>query len=60
MPDIGVAVFARVLTAMFVVGMAGCVIVIPYVAFGLFSVLFEPDTDEEASSEVSSLPSRTL
>ena len=34
-----------VLTAMFVIGAAGCVIVIPVVAFRLFSVLFEPDRE---------------
>jgi hypothetical protein len=36
------------LSAMFVVGMAGCVIVIPITAYRLFSVLFQrDDTDEE-------------
>jgi hypothetical protein len=36
------------LGAMFVVGMAGCVIVIPITAYRLFSVLFQlDDTDEE-------------
>jgi hypothetical protein len=32
---------------MFVIGAAGCVIVIPVVAVRLFSVLLEPDTPDE-------------
>jgi hypothetical protein len=37
----------RVLEVMFVVGMAGCVFVIPVAAIRMFSVLFEKDTEEE-------------
>jgi hypothetical protein len=35
------------LTAMFLIGLAGCVLVIPIVAYKLFSVLFEDDAEEE-------------
>jgi hypothetical protein len=35
------------LITMFVIGGAGCVIVIPIVAYRLFSVLVEPDLPEE-------------
>ena len=34
-----------VLAAMFLIGATGCVLVIPVVAFRLFSVLFEPDRE---------------
>ena len=37
----------RVLEVMFVVGMVGCVFVIPLAAVRMFSVLFEKDTEEE-------------
>ena len=40
-------VLAPVLVAMFVIGAAGCVIVIPVVAYRLFSVLVEPDAPDE-------------
>ncbi len=40
-------ILAPLLVAMFVVGAAGCVIVIPVVAYRLFSVLLEPDAPEE-------------
>ncbi len=33
------------LTAMFVIGAVGCVIVVPVVAYRLFSVLFQPDRE---------------
>jgi len=38
---------APVLTGMFVIGVIGCVLVIPVVAFRLFSVLFEPDKQND-------------
>jgi hypothetical protein len=38
---------AHVLTWMFVIGMAGCVLVIPITAIRLFSVLFSPDLPHE-------------
>ncbi|HEY1264526.1 MAG TPA: hypothetical protein VGF06_13455 [Terriglobales bacterium] len=41
------AILSRVLTVLFVIGMAGCVIVIPMVAYMLFQTLFEPDTPDE-------------
>lgn len=40
-------ILAPLLTLMFIVGMVGCVFVIPIVAFKLFRVLFENDTEEE-------------
>jgi hypothetical protein len=40
-------ILAPVLVTMFVIGAAGCVIVIPVVAVRLFSVLLEPDTPDE-------------
>jgi hypothetical protein len=36
-------IFVPVLTWMFGIGLAGCVIVIPWCAFKMFSVLFEKD-----------------
>lgn len=43
-----VAMVAHVLSWMFVIGMAGCVLlVIPIAAYQLFSVLFEKDRPEE-------------
>jgi hypothetical protein len=38
-----VKLIVPVLTWMFGIGMAGCVIVIPWCAFKMFSVLFEKD-----------------
>jgi hypothetical protein len=35
------------LTWLFAIGMAGCLIVIPLVAYKLFRVLFEDDSEEE-------------
>jgi hypothetical protein len=40
-------ILAPILVTMFVIGAAGCVIVIPVVAYRLFSVLVEPDTPDE-------------
>ena len=40
-------VIARVLTWAFLIGGAGCVIVIPIVAYRLFAVLFEKDLPTE-------------
>jgi hypothetical protein len=39
--------FVPVVTSMFGIGLVGCVVVIPWCAFKMFSVLFEKD---EASS----------
>jgi hypothetical protein len=41
------SLLAPVLTLLFVIGMAGCILVIPLVAFKLFRVLFESDSEEE-------------
>jgi hypothetical protein len=46
-----VPVLARVLTVMFVVGLAGCCVAIPLVAYRLFSVLFERDLEEETKGK---------
>lgn len=35
------------MTWMFVIGATGCAVVIPLVAYRLFSVLFEPDRPDE-------------
>jgi len=43
MVETAVQVSAHILTAMFVVGFAGCIFVIPTVAYKLFQVLFEAD-----------------
>jgi hypothetical protein len=40
-------ILAPLLVTMFVIGAAGCVIVIPVVAYKLFSVLVEPNTPDE-------------
>jgi hypothetical protein len=42
-----VELLARGLTWTFLIGMVGCVVVIPVVALQLFSVLFEKDRPEE-------------
>jgi hypothetical protein len=39
--------FAGSLTAMFLIGMAGCLIVIPVTAYRLFSILFERDVPDD-------------
>ena len=41
------SLLSPVLTTLFVIGIAGCVFVIPVVAYKLFSALFEDDTEEE-------------
>ena len=41
------SLLAPLLTLLFIVGMAGCILVIPMVAFKLFRVLFENDSEEE-------------
>jgi hypothetical protein len=45
--DFAIKVIANILTWMFVVGMAGCVVVIPWAAIKMFSVLFEKDAPKE-------------
>jgi len=40
-------IIAHVLSWMFAIGMAGCLLVIPMTAYRLFSVLFEKDRPEE-------------
>ncbi|MEY2607205.1 MAG: hypothetical protein QOH31_5045 [Verrucomicrobiota bacterium] len=46
MPLLIIAV--RILEAMFVIGVAGCVISIPFAAYELFRVLFEHAPPEES------------
>ncbi len=41
------SLLSPLLTLLFVVGMAGCLLVIPLVAIKLFRVLFEDDTEDE-------------
>ena len=45
--DTFVNAMSHVLTGMFVVGIAGCIIVIPWSAIKMFSVLFEKDAAGE-------------
>ena len=40
-------VMFRILEAMFVIGVVGCVVTIPLVAYKMFSVLLEHDSPEE-------------
>ena len=40
---------AHLLSWLFVIGMAGCLVVIPYTAYQLLSVLFEKDAPEESN-----------
>ena len=42
-----VALFAHLLSWMFLIGGIGCIFVIPVVAYRLFSVIFEPDTEAD-------------
>ena len=42
-----IAVFAHLLSWMFLIGGIGCVFVIPIVAYRLFAVIFEPDTEAD-------------
>lgn len=37
----------HLLSAMFLIGMLGCLVVIPITAYRLFKILFEKDTPEE-------------
>lgn len=43
--EVVLSVLARVLEVMFVIGVAGCVLTIPLVAWKMFSVLIERDGD---------------
>jgi uncharacterized membrane protein YciS (DUF1049 family) len=45
------SLLSTLLTVMFVVGMAGCVLVIPLVAYRLFRALIEKDTEEENGNQ---------
>ncbi len=47
MSDTFVEILAHGLTWAFVLGMAGCVVVIPMVAYQLFRVVFEKDRPED-------------
>jgi len=42
-----IAVFAHLLSWMFLIGAIGCILVIPIVAYRLFAVVFEPDTEAD-------------
>jgi hypothetical protein len=41
----------RVLAGMFLIGMLGCLVVIPITAYRLFRVLFEDDGPDEAEAQ---------
>jgi hypothetical protein len=43
----GAHILAIVLTVVFVIGVAGCALVIPIAAIKFFAVLFEKDASEE-------------
>ena len=45
--DLFIEIFARVMSWMFVIGVSGCLFVIPITAYRLFSVLFEKDRPDE-------------
>ena len=49
--DFLVTILAHVLSWMFVIGMAGCLLVIPIRAYRLFKALFEKDYPDEDHSE---------
>jgi hypothetical protein len=42
-----VAIFAHILSWTFLIGGIGCILVIPIVAYRLFAVIFEPDTEAD-------------
>lgn len=42
-----VALLAHLLSWMFLIGGIGCIFVIPIVAYRLFAVIFEPDTEAD-------------
>jgi hypothetical protein len=46
-PNFLVDLFAHTMTALFILGMIGCLVVIPITAYRLFSVLFEKDAVDE-------------
>jgi hypothetical protein len=45
--DVVFKIFAYTLGSMFVIGVTGCLIAIPIAAYRLFSVLFEPDREDD-------------
>ena len=45
-----ISILLRLLTIAFVVGCAGCALVIPVVAFKFVAVLFEPDPPSEPAA----------
>ena len=47
MPNSARDIFAHAMTILFILGMVGCLLVIPITAFRLFSVLFEKDAVDE-------------
>ena len=46
------SLISPVLTLLFEIGMAGCLIVIPMVAYKLFRVLFEDDSEDEPGKAI--------
>ena len=47
MIDLAVHAVSKILTWLWLIGMAGCVIVIPWSAIKMFAVLFEKDAPSE-------------
>ena len=43
--DVAILILGRLLEAMFVIGVAGCILTIPLVAWKMFSVLIERNGD---------------
>ena len=48
------SLLSPLLTLLFIIGMAGCMLVIPLVAFKLFRVLFEDDSEDEPGRALAS------
>ena len=46
-------IISQIITALFAIGVLGCLVVIPITTFQLFKVLFEPDTQEEVARSAS-------
>jgi hypothetical protein len=49
-------ILARILTVLFGIGVAGCVVAIPIVAWKFFSVLLEKDEPEHVAESTPQIP----
>ena len=55
------AILLKILQAMFYIGVAGCALTIPIVAFKFFSVLFEKDEGEQRpGQEFEAVPNKQV